>query len=100
MLLIFMLFLRKVQRNWTVRMPVNELLHFPIRSVPSSVRRAWRHTRAVAKHAHPCRDAKCAGHIVRDNDCRHMAVFGQLLCELIYYGGHDWIKPRSRLIAE
>src|SRR5215470_10299876 len=97
---LFMLILRKVQRNWTVRMTVNELLHFGIGTVSNFVRCALGRNRAVAKHDHARSDAKRAGHIVGDDDCCHMAVLGQLQCQLVNYGGHDRIEPGCRLIAE
>ncbi len=78
MLLVFIL--REVQRNGSVRFAINELVDFRISAGANLFGRALGHDRAVTKHDHPRGDAKSAGHIVRDNDRRHVASMGQFDC--------------------
>src|SRR6266403_4186205 len=93
MLMILMVFLGKVQRNRTVSLAVNELLHFRVWAVLDFVRSTLGHDAAVAKHDHASRDAEGAGHVVRDHDCGHVAPMRQFQGEFIYHGGHDWVEP-------
>ena len=76
-LMILMLILREVQRDRSVCFPVYKLVHLRISARANFFRRALRNDRAVTEHDHPRGDAKCARHIVRDDDCRHVTSTSQ-----------------------
>src|SRR4030095_6582942 len=99
-LMVLVVFLRKVQRHWTVSLAVNELLHFRVWIVANFVGRSLRDDATVTKHDHASRNAKGAGHIVGYYHCSHVGPMRQFQGECIYHRGHDWVEPGSRFIAE
>ena len=73
MLMMLVLILRKIQRDRPVCFAVDKLLHLRVSARANFFGRALRNDRAVTKHDHARGDAKCTRHVVRDDDCRHVA---------------------------
>src|SRR6266702_8127246 len=95
-----LLLLRDVQRHRAIGFTVDKLLHFRIRTRADFIRCTLCDSATASKHNHPCRDTKSARHIVRHNQCGHVAAMSQLKGELIDYCGDDRVESRGRLVAE
>src|SRR5580700_9700657 len=76
LLMMFMFFLREIQRNRSIRFTIYELLHFGVRTVANFTRRTLRDNRAMTKHDHARRDSKRAGHVVSNDHCGQMFPMG------------------------
>src|SRR6266481_8789248 len=99
-LMILVLILREVQRDRSVCFAVYKLVHLRISARANFFGRALRDNRTVTEHYHARGDAKCTRHIVRDDDCRHVASTSQFERELVDNRRHDRVEPGRWLVAE
>ena len=76
-LMMLMLILRKIQRDRPVCFSVDKLLHFRVSARANFFRCALRDDRTMTEHDHARRNAKSARHVVRDDDCGHVASMSQ-----------------------
>jgi len=77
MLMMLVLILRKIQRDRPVCFAVDKLLHLRVNARANFFGCALRDDRTVTEHDHARRNAKSTRHIVRDDDCGHVASMSQ-----------------------